>query len=113
MYFGNTKIHNPPPYSIKYILSALFIISIFNEIMAGDSLLWREEISLIPYPQKVKISGENFIFKDITFICLDKNATDSDRFTAQDLTARLKDEWDIETNITSQFTGSCIRSRSK
>jgi hypothetical protein len=89
---------------IRFRISALFVclmvINVFlfcNQLFASDlSLLG---LHVIPYPKEVKTGGPDFNFKNELTIVIDKNATGSDKFTAQELINDLKIERNIEAKI--------------
>lgn len=56
-------------------------------------------LHVIPYPKEVKLTGVDFNFNMELTIVLDKNATVSDKFTAQELIKDLKTEKNIEAKI--------------
>ena len=70
--------------------------------------LWQNEISLIPYPQKVEIGGENFVFEKHIDIRIDKEAEPAVAFAANDLTQRLNKQLNIECRVTNVSSGKCI-----
>ena len=74
----------------------------------AETELWRNEISLIPYPQKVEIAGENFVFEKQIDILIDKGAVPADVFTADNLRQRLNKQWNIECRKTEVASGKCI-----
>jgi hexosaminidase len=78
------------------ITPVLLLFLFFGCLDAEQSALWREGISLIPYPQQVDSGGEDFVFGSPVKIVLDNNATEADKFAAEDLAARLKTDWSIE-----------------
>jgi len=75
---------------------------------AADTQLWRNGLSLIPYPQKVEMGGEDFIFSAQIDIQIDKGAGDEDMFTAEVLKAQLLEQWSIDCRITETASGQHI-----
>lgn len=59
-------------------------------------------IYVIPYPQQVDMGGENFIFFNSLNIVLDKNHSGADEFTANELIRDLKNEWNIDAEISGR-----------
>ncbi|HEY6974843.1 MAG TPA: glycoside hydrolase family 20 zincin-like fold domain-containing protein, partial [Chitinophagaceae bacterium] len=57
---------------------------------------------IIPYPQQVVFSGDEFIFQNKLNIVLDKNHSAADKFTADELIRNLKSEWNIDAAITNK-----------
>ncbi len=68
-------------------------------ICAEISPLWREGISLIPYPQQATLGGDDFVFGSQVTLVLDVTASQADRFAADNLAARLKEDWGIEAGV--------------
>ncbi|MEE9463398.1 MAG: beta-N-acetylhexosaminidase, partial [Bacteroidales bacterium] len=92
------------------ILSSLLLL-LFNAIPAASqtSALLNEGIYLIPHPQEVSLGGEDFILDDELTIVLDKNASDQDRFAANELAEELKKEWGVrKTVIAGSASGKSI-----
>jgi predicted amidohydrolase len=52
-----------------------------------------KDLNVIPYPQQVKTSGEDFLIDGKLSIVLDKNAGKADRFGAEELIRNLKIKW--------------------
>jgi predicted metal-dependent phosphotriesterase family hydrolase len=73
--------------------------------------LWKEGISLIPYPQEVGLSGDDFHFEGEVGIVLDPAASAPDRFAAGDLAARLTEGFGITARVGSQGKKSIGLSR--
>lgn len=65
-------------------------------------------LNVIPYPKEVKISGEDFIMKDNLTIVLDKNASPSDRFTAEEMIKDMGQKWKIKAKIGSEGEGPSV-----
>ena len=86
----NRKVRNQCPALLIFLLF-IFVLYTANTLNASDI----KALTLIPYPQQVKISGPDFVFAGVLTIVLDKSATVSDRFAAQELIADLKSEWNI------------------
>jgi hexosaminidase len=72
------------------------------------SILYNSGINLIPYPQKVSITGDDFKFGNNINIVLDRNPTESDLFAASELARRLKSEFNIPVNIRDYRSGRKI-----
>lgn len=75
---------------------------------AAETPLWREGISLIPYPQEAALVGDAFVIDSPIAIVLDAQASEADRFAAQDLAGRISlpnwerpqvsdSDWPVET----------------
>ena len=70
--------------------------------------LFNEGIYLIPYPQQVNMEGEGFFFGREIGIVLDKNATEGDRFAAEELATGIQEEWGIKTVLQNTPEGGSI-----
>ncbi|MCK4990554.1 MAG: hypothetical protein KAS29_08715, partial [Bacteroidales bacterium] len=80
-----------------FINLALLFLSLSYATFGAEptTALYNEGIYLIPYPQEVILGGEDFVLSVEVSVVLDRNATDSDRFAATELTAQLKKEWGV------------------
>ena len=63
-------------------------------------------ISVIPYPQQVRLDGDGFRLDDQTRIVLDRAATESDRFAAEMLAEDLAEKLGIQADITTSSSSS-------
>ena len=86
---------------------ALFFISIVAT-QAAETELWRNGISIIPYPQIVEMGGEDFVFEKQIDILIDKEAVPEDMFAAEELSRQLNEQWSVECRITEVSSGKCI-----
>ena len=83
----------------------IFLIAIFSFLCvprmtsAPPTALWKEGISLIPYPQEVSLGGGDFVLVNGVNIMLDNESSEADRFTAADLVARLKEDLGFESRV--------------
>ena len=85
--------------SARTIFLLALALGLNAALCEGRSALWRAGVSLIPYPQEVRLGGEDFVFGSTVAVSLDKGADETDRFTAGELAARLKADWGIEVVI--------------
>ena len=99
------KVRNRYPVLIIFNLLVLVSAST-NTLFASD--LSTLGLHVIPYPQEVKISGPDFVFTHELTIVLDKSASVSDRFTAEELITDLKSEWDIVAKVGPRGTNPSI-----
>lgn len=99
------KIKNT--YFLFLISVALFFIS-NGATQAAETELWRDGISLIPYPQSVEMGGENFIFEKQIDILVDKGALPEDMFAAEELSRWLSEQWNVKCRITEVSSGRNI-----
>jgi hexosaminidase len=65
-------------------------------------------LQVIPYPQQVKLTGADFVFKNGLTIFLDKDYTAADRFTADELIKDLKNELNISATISEKKSNKSI-----
>jgi len=77
------------------LLAVLLPLAVLGGLSAAESPLWKEGISLIPYPQQVELSGDDFVFQGEVGMVLDAAPSQADRFAADDLAARLKRDFGI------------------
>ncbi len=89
----------------KFTILFIALLLSAGGIRADTSPLWREGISLIPYPRQVTFGGEDFVFGTRVNLVLDAESSGADRFAAGDLAARLKADWSIEARVASGDTG--------
>ncbi len=73
--------------------------------------LWREGVSLIPYPQEAVLGGEDFVIEGPLAIVPEGNASAADRFAAQDLAERLKTDHGIEAVVGDRAGKRIVLSR--
>ena len=71
--------------------------------------LYREGITLIPYPQEVYLQGPEFVPGNELAIVLDKNATDQVKFTAAELARELENTWGLQVRVTDMNSDGSIR----
>ena len=70
----------------------LIVLAILAAALArAESPLWKAGISLIPYPQQVRLGGEDFVFEGEVGVVLDAAPTAADRFAAGDFAARMRE----------------------
>lgn len=86
------------------VILLILIISVFSS--GSDFLFAGTEadpgLHVIPYPKEVIKSGPAFSFKDGLTIVLDKNASQADRFAAEEMIKDLKADWKISAHIGSR-----------
>ncbi len=79
-----------------------------NARAESKSELWRQGISLIPYPQQVELGGDDFVFGGAVSIVLDNNASSADKFAAAELATSLQELYGIKANVGGGESGSAI-----
>ncbi len=96
---------------MRTAISAFGILLVFFSFPAWPvpkSALWREGISLIPYPQQVRLGGSPFLFPREASIVMEGDFSEADRFTAQDLARRLEADYGIAARVTDSASGRRI-----
>jgi len=92
-----------------FSLIALLILSCFcKPATCFASGLTDSGIYVIPYPQKVTIGGEPFYFSDDVRIVLEKNHSQGDEFTANELIHGLRNEWNIRATPSNKKNNNSI-----
>lgn len=85
--------------SLLVIMLAISVKSGYAFGDGGKTLLWNENISVIPYPQSVAFVGDDFVFGEVVYITLDSDATDEELFAANKLSRQLGELWEIEGRV--------------
>ncbi|MCF6332319.1 MAG: beta-N-acetylhexosaminidase [Draconibacterium sp.] len=93
----NLKILNKP--ILPFLL--MFFLFQFLNLKSYSTDLFDLGLYVIPYPQQVMLGGDDFIFTDDLTVVLDKDATEDDKFTANELLNDLQKEWGIVGSITN------------
>lgn len=73
----------------------------FALLLCSQAALSDPTLNIIPYPQEVVMSGENFSFPKDLQIIIDKNASAEDRFAIDELIRILKKDFDIQSTTSS------------
>lgn len=68
-------------------------------LVAQETELYKQGISIIPYPKEVKLQGNDFVLDNDITIVLDKNASESDKFSAEQLSMLLSGEYGLKPVI--------------
>ena len=103
-----TNHQNPnamPCNKIRYYLLSLLLFAGSIAADAQGTDLWSKGISLIPYPQKVEMNGEGFVFKKKLTIFINGNASPADKFTAEELGRRRLEQFNIVSKISTGTPG--------
>ena len=92
----------------RLVLAAGFLFLQFTYCFASPAydrtLLCKEGISVIPYPQSVVLHGDDFVFRNPGIIRIDKAASDEDLFAANELSLQLKSQWGLDCKIVTDNT---------
>lgn len=99
---------------IHFAVAVLFLLSApgFSSLAsaAGSSA---NDLNIIPYPQQVSLNGKTLVLKKSLAIVLDKNHSQSDLFTAEELAKDLKNEHGIDAKVMSApASGTIVLTRS-
>ncbi len=94
----------------RILLMAVFAVVLTGQVMAieSESVLYKMGIHLIPYPQKVLIKGADFFPGKEVSIVLDSNASEKDKFAADELKKQLRQEWNISASVNNSKSGKRI-----
>ncbi len=94
---------------------SLLLVIVGALVAAGrcpaQSPLWREGVSLIPYPHGLRLGGEPFVIDGPLAIVLDSDASAADRFAAADLAERLQADWGIRAAVGGEAPKKIVLSR--
>jgi hexosaminidase len=100
--------------SIKFMIALISVFLLIPSVSAGiETDLWRQGISLIPYPQEVEFGGDDFVFGEAVHIVLEDNASAEDRFAAGELSRSLMNLFGIEASVGGSKSGNLIVLTSK
>ena len=91
------------------LLAAAWVVLACMYSAGAQSALWRQGISLIPYPHEVVLGGDDFTFEGEVSITLEPRASAGDRFAAEDLAARLKTYFGIAVQVGGSPRARSIR----
>jgi hexosaminidase len=105
-------------YFTKHLIYlTIYVLLVFSatsncKVHAQPGELTKQGISLLPYPKEAKLSGNNFNLGKEINIVLDKNATEKDRFAANELIKYLTSVIGINAKLSrSSSKGSIVLSR--
>lgn len=79
---------------------ALLLLSKGMDGFSQETELAKNDIHIIPYPKEVHLTGNDFILSGEISIVLDKNASDNEKFSAQQLSAFLKEKSGLSIPVT-------------
>jgi hexosaminidase len=98
--------------SIRWLL-IIGIMSFLNGVSfvaaAQRSLLYKNDIALIPYPREVRLTGKDLVSEGDIAIVTDKQASVGDRFVAEELLRFLTQEQGFTAHIGKAAAGRSIR----
>ena len=89
----------------SFILILLFH---YSSLAQEITELSKAGIHIIPYPQEVKLRGDDFTLGKKLTIVLDKTATENDKFAADELAKYLNEKLNIQTIIQNAPFGKSI-----
>jgi len=93
---------------VLFLASVAFLFISIGVTRAAETELWRNGISLIPYPRTVEMGGEDFVFDKKIDILVDRGANPEDMFAAEELSRQLNKKWNIECRVTEVSSGISI-----
>ncbi len=98
------KIINPP---VLTFLLLLFLFQFLN-LKSYSSDLSQLGLAVIPYPQQVRLGGDDFIFTKELTVVIDENSSAEDKFTASELLKDLQKEFGVTGSITNRAGSNSI-----
>ena len=91
------------------LLGLFLLITAHAVPTKGETTILHDEgIHLIPYPQEVNLTGEDFLLDRGMTIVVDRNASEADRFAATDLAAQLQQTWGVKAAMADAPAGKSI-----
>lgn len=95
----------------KLLLKRVFISLVFLFLVSFRCIA--TELSdlglyVLPYPQQVSIGGDAFVFNNNLNIVLNKNHSSADELAANELANDLKEQWNINSQVSNQKGGYSI-----
>ncbi len=97
-----------PDRKIPGLRTALLLLQISISAFAAETDLWNEGISLIPYPQKVELTGKDYTLKKQVTIFISQDASPEDIFTAEELERQLHEQFHFSSRISTSTPGRGI-----
>lgn len=94
------KIKDDNSYLFTGFLSFFFFLATATKCIATD--LSDLGLYVLPYPQQVSIGGDAFVFNNDLNIVLNKNHSSADEFAANELANDLKEQWNINSQVSTQ-----------
>ena len=94
----------------KHALLAVTLFCLVMPVFAGesDTELYKAGINVIPSPQEVKLGGGDFLLRANPVIVVDKDASQADKFTAEELARDIEQEWGIKVSVGKSSDGGTI-----
>ena len=80
-----------------------------TQVGAAASALWKGGISLIPYPQRVHLTGDDFVFGRGLDVVVDPHSSAAARFAASDLAVRMTEDFAITAGVGASSNSRSIR----
>lgn len=94
----NLKIINPPIFTFLLLL----LLFQFLNLKSYSTDLSNLGLSVIPYPQQVRLGGDDFIFTKELTVVIDENSSEDGKFAASELLKDLQNAWGIAGSITNK-----------
>jgi hexosaminidase len=95
----------------KFMMAiAVIVVFAISPVLRAQELtvLSKSGIHLIPYPQEVTLKGADFRLDRNVAIIIDRNATASDKFAAEELRGYLRSELNINAQVQTNLSGNSI-----
>jgi hypothetical protein len=86
-------------------IACLFFTS---QVFAQTTPLSQAGIDIIPYPKQVQLKDGEFQLPKNAVIVIDKNASEEDRFAADELAKGLKEKFGLQTTVSSNAVSNAI-----
>ena len=94
----------------RWLMLASMFLCLAGVVPAGGSAteLYKAGINLIPYPQEVKLGGDDFVLGSKLVIVVDKKASEADKFAAKELARDIKEQWGVKVSVGKSPTAKSI-----
>ena len=94
----------------KHTLLAVTLFCLVVPVLGGETVteLYKAGINVIPSPQEVKLGGDDFVFGDNPVIAVDKDASQGDKFAAEELARDIEQEWGVKVSVGKSAGGGTI-----
>ncbi|MHC4396905.1 MAG: beta-N-acetylhexosaminidase [Planctomycetota bacterium] len=94
----------------RLFVLVLMFLSLTGSAFAAESAteLYKAGVNLIPYPQEVKLAGGDFVLGARMAIVVDKNASEADKFAANQLARDIEKQWDVNVRVSKSPAAKSI-----
>ena len=95
--------------SKKWYMLVLTFLCLTGTALAGETTeLYKAGVNLIPSPQEVKLAGDDFLFGSNPVIVIAQDASEADKFAAEELARGLKAQWNIKADVSNKLGDKSI-----